>query len=154
VELVSLSEFPLKGKRNDRLRWSPDVGVKFVALPDGPAPADTSKKRQLQMRSLARQFTGSIADRNDDTKFSELRLMAKPLYQYESSAGPNREGAIFALVTTNDPEILLILESRETDGTRQWVYAAARMHYCRLQLKLADKVVWDVPQAAPPWPKI
>src|SRR5207249_606958 len=142
VELVSLSEFPLKAKRNDRLRWSPEAGVKFALLPGTPAAADTVKKRQLQMRSLARKFSGGLADRNDDAKFTQLRLMAKPLYQYESTGGPDREGAVFALVTTTDPEILLIIESRAVAEGREWVYAAARMHYCRLQLKLEDKVVW------------
>ena len=34
------------------------------------------------------------------------------------------------------------------------MWAAARMHFCRLQLKLADKVVWEVPPAAPPWEKV
>ena len=28
------------------------------------------------------------------------------------------------------------------------------MHFRPLQLKLADKVVWEVPAAAPPWEKI
>ena len=34
------------------------------------------------------------------------------------------------------------------------MWAAARMHYRPLQLKLADKVVWEVPAAAPPWNKV
>jgi hypothetical protein len=57
-------------------------------------------------------------------------------------------------VTTTDPEIVLLIESRKGAGGREWVWAAARMHYCRLHLKLADKVVWEVPAAAPPWEKI
>jgi hypothetical protein len=154
IELVSLSEAALSAKRNDRVRWTPEPGVKFAPLPDAPAPADTAKKRQLQMRSLARRFTAAIADREDDTKFSVLRLMAKPLHQYESSDDAKREGAVFAFVTTTDPEVLLIIESRETASSHEWLYAAARMHFLRLQLKLGDKVVWDVPQAAPPWDRL
>jgi hypothetical protein len=58
------------------------------------------------------------------------------------------------LVTTNDPEILLLIESRKGRGGREWVWAAARMSHRPLQLKLADRVVWEVPAAAPPWDKI
>jgi hypothetical protein len=154
VELVSLSEIALKARRNERVRWSPEPGVAFKSIPNAPPPAETAEKRQFQMRTLARQFTGYLAARGDETKLSALRLMARPLYQYEASDDSGREGAVFALVTTTDPEILLMIESRPLATGREWVYAAARMHYCSLQLKLSDKVVWDVPQAAPPWDKL
>jgi hypothetical protein len=134
IELVSLSEAPFSAQRNDRLRWSPEAGVKFAPIPDAPPAADSVKKRQLQTRSLARKFSGSLAARDEETKLSALRLMAKPLYEYESSDRSNRDGAVFAFVTTTDPEILLIIESRLKGSEREWVFAAARMHYCRLQL--------------------
>ena len=153
IQLVSLSESPLNAVRNGRLRWSPEAGVTFVTLPDAPPPAQTAERRQLQMRSLARKFTGALAERDSDEKFSELRLMARPLHSYEKSDG-TRDGAVFAFVNTTDPDILLIVESRKTAEDREWVYGAARMHFCRVQLKLGDKVVWDAPQAAPPWEKI
>src|SRR5262245_2816415 len=162
VELVSLSAAPLRADRNGRLRWSPDAGVKFAELPGGPGypaelgrPADTADKRQLQMRLLARKFTGSIAEPGEaDDKLTELRLMANPLHRYEATDGSGREGAVFALVTTNDPEIVLLIESRKGKGGREWAWAAARMHFRPLQLKLGDKVVWEVPAAAPPWDRI
>jgi hypothetical protein len=155
VELVSLSEVPLRANRNARLRWSPQAGVEFVALPGGPDPATTADRRQLQMRVLARKFTGYLAEPGEaDDKWTELRLMAKPLHRYEATNGSGREGALFALVTTNDPEILLLIESRKGRGGREWVWAAARMHFRPLQLKLADRVVWNVPAAAPPWDKV
>jgi hypothetical protein len=80
--------------------------------------------------------------------------MASPLHQYAATDGSGREGAVFALVTTTDPEIVLLIESRKGKGVREWVWAAARMHYRPLQLKLADKVVWEVPAVAPPWDKV
>jgi hypothetical protein len=155
VELVSLAEVPLKADRNGRLRWSPEAGVKYAPLPGGPQPAPMAEGRQLQMRALARKFTGYLAEPGEaDDKFTELRLMAKPLHQYEATDGSGREGALFALVTTTDPEIILLIESRKGTGGREWVWAAARMHFRPLQLKLADKVVWEVPAAAPPWDRI
>jgi hypothetical protein len=155
AELVSLSEVPLNAHRNDRLRWSPEQGVKFAPLPDAPAPADTAEKRLLQMRALARKFSGGLSERGEkDDKFTELRLMTNPLHRYEATDGSGREGAVFALVTTNDPEIVLLIELRKGKDGREWMWAAARMHYRPLQLKLADKVVWEVPAVAPPWEKI
>jgi hypothetical protein len=150
IELVSLSEFPYEARRNGRLRWTPEAGVAFKALPDAPAAAETAERRQLQMRSIARRFTGALADRGDGTTLTQLRLMARPLHTYKSS-DDGREGALFALVSTTDPEILLMVESRKTEAGRKWMFAAARMHFCRLQLKCDDKVVWEAPQAAPPW---
>lgn len=154
IELVSLSEAPLTARRNDKVRWTPEAGVKFAAVPDAPAPADTAERRRLQMRALAGKFAGFIADLTDTTKMIDLRLMARPLHLYEATDGSGREGAVFALVTTNDPEILLLLESRPVTGGREWVWAAARMNYRRLELKIGEKVVWEVPAAAPPWDKI
>jgi hypothetical protein len=155
VELVSLSEVPLTAKRNDKVRWTPEAGVKFAPIPDAPAPADSADRRRFQARALAGKFAGLLGERGNDDKLTELRLMARPLHQYEATDSSGREGAIFAFVTTNDPEILLLIESRPArGGGREWVWAAARMHFCRMQLKLGEKVLWDIPAAAPPWEKI
>ena len=155
IELVSLSEAPLKANRNGKLRWTPEAGVKFAPIPDAPTPADTAEKRLLQMRALARKFTGSMAEPGEaDDKFTELRLMATPLHRYEATDNSGRDGAVFAFVSTTDPEIVLLIESRKKKDGREWVWAAARMHFRPLELKLADKVIWKVPAAAPPWDKI
>ncbi len=154
IELVSLSELPLEARRNKRVRWTPGAGLKFKPLPEAPVPAETPAKRQLQTRSLARNFTGELEEPNNDGNWSVLRLMSRPLHTYQSTSGPERDGAVFALVTTTDPEILLIIESRATSKGREWVYAAARMHFRPLKLKLDNKVVWEAVQAAPPWDKI
>lgn len=152
IELVSLAEAPLKAERNGRVRWTPEAGVKYAPLPGGPPAAGTAEQRQLQMRALARKFAGSLAEPGEaDDKWTELRLLANPLHRYEATDGSGREGAVFALVTTTDPEIVLMIESRKTAAGRGWVWAAARMHFRPLQLKLADKLVWEAPAAAPPW---
>ncbi len=153
VELVSLSEFSLHVRRNNRLRWTPEVGIAFKPVPEAPPAAESVERRQLQMRSLARKYTGLLADRGDDMTFSQLRLMSRPLHVYQSSDA-TREGAVFALVNTTDPEILVMIESRKIETGRKWMFAAARMHFCRLQLKDGDQVVWEAAQAAPPWESI
>jgi hypothetical protein len=151
AELVSLSESSLSAERSGKKRWQTEPGVKFAVLEGAPVPGDTAEKRQLQLRSLARKFSAQMAERDDDTKFSELRLMARPIYQYAASDRSGREGSVFAFVTTNDPEVLLILESVLDKDRRSWRYAAARLHYCALRLELNEKAVWEVPRLAPPW---
>jgi hypothetical protein len=155
VELVSLSDVPLKAERNKRVRWTPEAGVKFAAIPGAPEPGATAEARQLQTRALARKFTGYLSEpgEKDDT-LTELRLMTTPLHRYEATSDSGREGATFAFVTTTDPEIVLLIESRKTATGREWAWAAARMHFRPLHLKLADKVVWEVAAAAPPWDKV
>jgi hypothetical protein len=152
AELVSLSEMPLKAERSGRVRWSvPEGGLEFKTIADAPPAGETPDRRRLQMRSIAREFSARLATRDDEGKFSALRLMSRPLLQYEATDDSGREGAVFAFVTTNDPELLLLVESRPGKEGREWKYAAARMNYCRLQLVNDGKPVWEVPQAAPPW---
>ena len=154
IELVSMSEVALKGTRSKRVRWTPEAGLKFQALPDAPAPAAKTEQRHFQMRALARKFSAHLSDRDNDKKQMDLRLMARPLHQYKATDDSGREGAVFAFVTTTDPEVLLLIESRPGKNGREWVWAAARMHFCQLQLKLENKVVWKVAQDAPPWEKL
>lgn len=154
VEMVSLSAAPLVATRNGRTRWRTGPGVTFEPIPDAPPAADTPERRRLQMRTVAQKFSAHLAERTDDTKFTDLRLMSRPIYQYAASDKSGREGALFAFVTTNDPEVVLLVESSSDGPRRNWRYAAARLHFCRLQLKLGDKIVWDVPQLAPPWEQI
>ena len=129
VELVSLSAAPLAAERNGRPRWSAEAGVRFEPIAGAPAPAATAERRALQMRTLARRFKAELGSRDDDEKLEPLRLMAKPLVEYQATDDSHREGAVFAFVTTNDPELLLLIESRRHDGT----------------------TLYDVPRLAPPW---
>jgi hypothetical protein len=152
MELVSLVELPVSGRRNGQVVWqAPGPGVEFRPLPDAPAPAATAKARALQTRALARQFTGEQATAKDPEDFANLRLMAKPLHEYEASDGTAGEGAVFAFVSTTDPEILLLIESRKNDAGRAWFYAVARMNFARLRLSHGGRQVWEAPQLAPPW---
>jgi hypothetical protein len=154
IELVSLSEAPLHAIRNNKLRWAPEASVEFKKIPNATEPAESAEKRQLQARSLARDFSAQLADRGNDARLSELRLMPRPLLQYRAKDRSGREGAVFAFVTTTDPEILLLIESRVTPTGREWVFGCARMHFCRLQLKHKETIVWSAEQAAPPWDTI
>ena len=79
-------------------------GLKFVPIPDAPAPAKSSVFRLTQMRRLARNFQASCMDKN---VFQPLRALAQPIYRFEGK-GVEDDGAIFAFVMGTDPELLLV----------------------------------------------
>ena len=64
------------------------------------------------MRSIARRYSATIQTQDE----SELRLMEQPLFRYAESTAGVVDGAIFDFAMTNDPELLLLLEARETNG--------------------------------------
>jgi len=140
----SLSDRPLTARMDGKLVWSPTAaGLEFRPALGAEAVADDSRRRLVQLRSLAREFTaiqwkGSRA---------QLRMLTQPIYRYEPSAGPAKDGAIFAFTNTEfgtDPDALLILEARQAGGKLRWEYAFARFHYAELSGNHRDQEVWRV----------
>jgi hypothetical protein len=133
------------------IRWSPDApGVEFRDVPDAPAPADDRAARLRQMKSLAGRFTARLPAPQYQIKNPEvLRLLPRALYRYElknsSEASPKlRDGAMFAFVMGTDPEVVLLLEAVEREGTALWRYALARATGFGVEASLGDAVVWSV----------
>src|SRR6185437_15348970 len=57
--------------------WQPRAGLARKELPDAEAPAATAGARLVQMRRLAREFTGHEPD--SEGKRCDLRLLPAPL---------------------------------------------------------------------------
>ena len=140
-ELQSLAQGPLRATYPADTAWMPDEpGLVFAPLPNAPTPASTPVGRLLQMRSMARHFGGSV--RLSQKQPDALRLLPQPLYRYPDSTPGAADGAIFALVQTTDPEVLLLLEVRDTTGQPAWHYALARMSSNHLECTLDGAVIW------------
>ena len=143
-ELHSLSEAVLVVDRDSPNRWEPKAaGVDLKPVPDAPTPADSPAQRGVQLRALARDFSGrSLSDA--DVAW-ELRLLPKPLYRYESTDPDVIDGAVFALVSSagTDPEIILVIEARKTPQGPRWTFGAARFSDMSLWLKHKDREVWS-----------
>jgi hypothetical protein len=124
--------------------WKPEAGLARKELGDAPAPAATAAARLLQMRRLAQEFTGDSVD--DKRKHWDLRLLPSPLYRYPEAKSGVIDGALFTLVSTagTDPEVLLLLEARETDGKLRWEYACGRFSDRSLYVQRKDKEVWSM----------
>ncbi len=142
-EFHSLALEPLTAKFRGELAWKPPTaGVTFAPVEDAPLPAETARLRLIQMRQIASQFSGDMVDAKD--RRDTLRFLNQPLYRYDPSAKGVVDGAIFALVLGTDPEVLVVLEARETPSGKRWEYACARFHYNGLTVRRGDREVFHV----------
>jgi len=144
-EVTSMSQTPLTCRKGDVVVWSPQTGgLASRRLPDAPPPATTPTSRLTQMRTLARRFSAACTFKEDTT---QLRLLPQPLYRYADEKLGLRDGALFGLVVSNDPEMFLTLEAvREGDSDKyQWHFSLARMSSLKLTVQLDENEVWSVP---------
>ncbi|HJZ53990.1 MAG TPA: hypothetical protein VKE74_03490, partial [Gemmataceae bacterium] len=106
-----------------------------------PAPADSAAGRLVQMRALADRFTATVTFRGDK---SALRRLTAPVYRYGDEKRPPLDGAVFAFAQATDPEVLLLLEARVSNGTAQWQYALARQTMWVVEVEYDGRQVWSV----------
>lgn len=142
-EWHSLASGPITVKWNGQTLMSPtEAGLKWNDIPDAGAPAEKESQRERQIRQLARRFAAQLVDRKND-KY-ELRLLTTPLYQYHARDKADfTSGALFAICQETDPEIFLLIEARQSEGSPRWQYAAAEFSNLNLFLQLDGKEVWS-----------
>jgi len=135
-------------RANAMNEWVPQAGLARKELTDAPAPAATPGTRLLQMRRLAQEFTGHSQD--PEGKRWELRLLPAPLYRYPEGKTGVTDGALFTLISTagTDPEVLLLIEARETQGKTRWEYACGRFSDRDLHVQRKEKEVWSMVRSA------
>lgn len=143
-ELTSLSDHRVVAKRDGDAQWRPDrAAVQRLPVPDAPQPSGTAVGRLAQMRAMARQFAANKTDGRNRT--TELRLLSRPLYRYESTDPAVADGALFAFADGTDPEVLLLLEARRGGGADRWHFAAARLNILHVKLFHQERQVWQAP---------
>jgi hypothetical protein len=144
-ELHSLSEAVLVVERDSPNRWEPRAaGVAMKSVPGAPVPAGSAAQREVQLRALARDFSGrSLSDQGQEW---DLRPIPRPLLRYESSDLGVVDGALLVLRSTagTDPEIVLLLEARTSPDGPRWEYGAARFSDMSLWLKYKGQEVWSM----------
>jgi hypothetical protein len=141
--LHSLSSQSLTADYRDQRVWWPKVpGVEFRPVQQSPPPAETARLRLLQMKALAKEFSGKLVDLKGAS--FDLRLLPQPLVRYEPSRTNVLDGAIFALAEGTDPQALVLIEARRTREGPRWEYGFARFHFAHLWGYHRDKEVWHV----------
>ena len=151
-ELHALDAEKLLVKRDGYNQWKPRAGFARAELPDAGVPAASRGARLLQMRRLAGEFTGHSIDR--DSQRWELRLLSSPLYRYPDAKTGVVDGALFALMSNGgtDPEVLLLIEAKQTGGKLRWEYACGRFSDLELRVKRKGKEIFSsVPSETNPF---
>jgi hypothetical protein len=143
---LSLSVLDVSRAGTHSANWTPLApGIELVALTGAPRPAPSAALRLSQMRALTRDFSASTTDRTN--RRLELRLLPQPLYRYESTEPDVIDGALFAFVTSTDPEALLVIEARTpapADGP-VWDYTVCRLTDLGLVVRHRGKEAFTAP---------
>jgi hypothetical protein len=152
-EFQSLAEEPLVAKFHGKQVWKTgESGLKFTDVPKAPAPAAEEAQRFLQMKQLAKDFSGDKKEREDVNR-TELRLLPQPVYRYSAPKQGVFSGGLFTLVHGTDPEIWVLIEARGKDvATARWQFAAARMNSVEMKLRYKDEKVWSADVV--PWKEV
>jgi hypothetical protein len=144
-EFHSLAEEPLRARFHGDAVWrTSEAGLRFQDVPKAPAPAANETQRLLQLKQLAKEFsgTGKYGKNGNDL---ELRLLPQPIHRYAVPKQGVINGGLFAFVRATDPDIFLLIEARGKDAaSARWQFAAARMHsMAELRLRHQNQQVWE-----------
>ncbi|QDV47789.1 hypothetical protein Enr13x_77010 [Stieleria neptunia] len=144
-EMQSISDQPISAVLDGVEVWSPRTpGLKRNTITDIPPASSSSARRMARMRSIARQFSGTL--RIPGKQPTQLVLKPQPVLRYQSPEKGIIDGAIFSLAIATDPEIWLVIEALKIpSGEAVWSYAAVRSHYHQLELKRNETIVWSAP---------
>ena len=143
-ECTSFSSGPLECRQAGVPVWTPKGGGLVAQKLDGPAPAGAKVQRLAQMRALAARFAVTCYD-SATNEPRELRLLPQPLYRFESEKHKILDGALFAFVITNDPEMFVLLEATTDSGPdAQWRFTLARMSSLPQKVRLDSKEIWSL----------
>jgi hypothetical protein len=141
-----LSDPDVTATREGRPLWtSGEAGIAWEPLSGAPLPAASRSARLVQMRAIARRYSATIQTQGE----SELRLMEQPLFRYAEGTAGVIDGAIFDFAMTTDPELLLLVEARDSGGKRGWQIAFARFGNKAMAVKDGDRTVWSCEQGSP-----
>lgn len=155
-EFHSLSLVPIDSKHAPRTGqkglvpdWTTsEPGIKPAVIPNAPPPAPSASFRLTQMRRLARSFEPSVPPGTGDGQGS-FRLLAQPIYRYQSEKHHVLDGAIFAFVMGTDPELILQIEAVESDSGNQWQFSIAPLTNLPMRVDYKGTRVWECLRAVP-----
>jgi hypothetical protein len=151
-EFQSLAEEPLSVKFHGKPVWkTSQSALSFVDVPKAGTPAANDAQRLLQLKQLAKDFSGWKKER--DGLETELRLLPQPIHRYAAPKQGIINGGLFALVHGTDPEIFVLIEARgENAASARWQFAATRMTSVEVRLRHKDEQVWSAETL--PWKEV
>ncbi len=154
-EFQSLSESSFSAEWDGRPVWSPSKpGLRFQAVRAAQPPGKTAVQRLRQMRTIAGSFTAWVEFHYAEKSRYELRLLPTPVYRYGSPDREPIDGSLWAFVQGTNPEVVLLIEARRTEGNPggQWHYALAAMTSYKAEVLSDGQSVWTVDRQPIPTP--
>src|SRR5262245_41836335 len=138
--LHSLSLEKLTATRKRDVFWAPEgPGIEPFLIPGTPEPAATAPLRLTQMRNIAREFSASTVR---ETALRQLQFRPQPVYRWEMPSAA-RDGGVFVWFEDWDPELLMLLETRDTANGTRWHAGFARFTNLPVSAKHKDLTVWS-----------
>jgi hypothetical protein len=148
-EIASLSEGLIAAEREGTFKFTAkEPGLLLKTLPDAPPPAEKEIRRLAQMKELRGRFT-AYENATVNGRI-ELRPLVTPLLRYSDAKLDVLDGAIFALASGTNPEVLLVLEAHQLKGKSEWRYALVHMTGEAATVELDGKEVWQRKGDNPP----
>ena len=145
---TSLANAKFAASRNGNILWQPRTsGLQWKPLPSAVPPSRSRSNRLVQMRGIARRFSGEVRTVGDQTKMKELRLLPQPIYRYSVN---DADGAIFAFANGTTPAVLLCVEADLSAKTIGWRYGFARRWSYESRMKDEREEIWMAPSVRPP----
>jgi hypothetical protein len=142
-EWTSFSDQPLQVSGRKWWEWTP-AAAQPMWLPMADVPAASPTARLLQMKAIARRYT---AQETINGEPFALRMLERPLYRYAAPRQGIIDGALIAYAYGTNPEIVMQIECRESDGgKRAWHVAFARTSSARVAVLERDKEIWSQPE--------
>lgn len=144
-EFHSLDSGPITGVWRQKDRWKTSgPGLTWKSAPEASTPATAVALRVRQMRDLAQRFQAYSIDQKGGRW--ELRLIPRPVYQYElkdqtSALG----GALFLFCLDTNTDVILALEARRSGDNLRWHYGCASFADWELHVQFDRTEVWSDP---------
>ena len=139
-EFASFTETDVEIAGPDGVQWKPPQNSNLQRVPGAPPPPASENRLKLECRRLAKDFAAHMNRRGERW---DLRLLPTPLVEYRKTSDDVLGGGLFAFVAfSTDPDILLLIEARQTRDGPAWHYLPVRFSDKSLYLSYKEKEVW------------
>jgi hypothetical protein len=124
-----------------RLWKSSEPGIKWNSVPAKAVPP-TTRAFAVQAKNLARQCSVTLYEDTHKTQ-EQLRLLSRPIYEYETDR--TNRGAVFGFATGTNPDAILLVEMDRSKENPEWNLGWIQMTAGRLAARVRGQTVWTAP---------
>ena len=107
-------------------------------IPESPKVKENAPASAMALtaRQLSRKFTARDGD-------DELRLLPRPLLEFNAEKQNIPYGAVFGFATGTNPSIVLIIQAEKKNGEVVWTYRPMHMTALTVELEYDGQKIWQ-----------